>query len=63
MYPVWAICEDGPCAGMVFEASVDERSIILRYDDEQFPYRRRRWTPPDKARIAIYRYDKKMAPH
>lgn len=57
-YPVWAIADDGPVAGFVFEADVSEKEVTLRAD-AAFMYKRVR-LGSEKARIAHYAYVKTL---
>jgi hypothetical protein len=57
MYPVWAVADDGPCAGAVFEVDVNEKNVELRAD-AVYIYRRLCWGTERAHRIAHYAFVK-----
>ena len=57
---VWAICANGPSAGLVFELGCADRTVNIT-DVGVHVYRRVGWCPTDKGhRIALFHYIKTL---
>lgn len=61
MTQMWAICMDGPLAGLVVELSVTARDLQIKTDaDGVCCYRRYGYTHPSKANIALFKFTKSL---
>jgi hypothetical protein len=61
MFPVWGICMDGPCAGIVLELKPTDRELQIKTDNDGVCcYRRYGYCHPSKAKIALFRFQKSL---
>lgn len=60
MLVVWAICMDGPCAGLVLELKTTDRLLQIKTDaDGVCQYRRYQMLNPT-TRIALFKFTKTL---
>ena len=62
VYPVWAVCVDGPLEGLVIETDVAAKAVeitLFEYDGVAC-YRRAGWYTGRGHRIAQYKFTKTL---